>query len=187
MSRIGLVKPQKARQITDLLIRMAQSGQIRGQVTEDQLIGLLDQVDQANADSGAGKITVRRSRKKLPELCTLKRILTLLALPLTSFLVRLTFVVGRLSSQGRRRCRTTTTVTSICNALYLGQWKRFSHALICISEPMISQTHCTNSRRHSQVGLRDLSRSTRPHVSSEYGFILSLGLNTCRVALKERR
>lgn len=59
VSRIGLVKPQKARQITDLLIRMAQSGQIRGRITEDQLIGLLDQVDQASsADSGAGKITV---------------------------------------------------------------------------------------------------------------------------------
>lgn len=38
---------------------MAQSGQIRGKVTEDQLIDLLDQVDQASAnDSGAGKITV---------------------------------------------------------------------------------------------------------------------------------
>lgn len=62
VSRIGLVKPQKARQITDLLIRMAQSGQIRGRITEDQLIGLLDQVDQANsADSGAGKITVSAS------------------------------------------------------------------------------------------------------------------------------
>lgn len=60
VSRIGLVKPQKARQITDLLIHMAQSGQIRGKVTEQQLIGLLDQVDQANADSGAGKITVSR-------------------------------------------------------------------------------------------------------------------------------
>ena len=58
VSRIGLVKPQKARQITDLLIRMAQQGQIRGRITEDQLIGLLDQVDQANSDAGAGKITV---------------------------------------------------------------------------------------------------------------------------------
>lgn len=63
LSRIGLVKPQKARQITDLLIRMAQSGQIRGRITEDQLIGLLDQVDQASsADSGAGKITFTRKK-----------------------------------------------------------------------------------------------------------------------------
>ncbi|CDU25450.1 uncharacterized protein SPSC_05343 [Sporisorium scitamineum] len=63
LSRIGLVKPQKARQITDLLIRMAQSGQIRGRITEDQLIDLLDQVDQASsADSGAGKITFTRKK-----------------------------------------------------------------------------------------------------------------------------
>ncbi|KAJ1023197.1 hypothetical protein NDA16_003350 [Ustilago loliicola] len=61
LSRIGLVKPQKARQITDLLIRMAQSGQIRGRITQDQLIGLLDQVDQANAGDSAGKITSRQA------------------------------------------------------------------------------------------------------------------------------
>ncbi|PWY96877.1 DNA-binding TFAR19-related protein [Testicularia cyperi] len=64
LSRIGLVKPQKARQITDLLIRMAQSGQLRGRVSEDQLIGLLDQVDQASggADGGAPKITFTRKK-----------------------------------------------------------------------------------------------------------------------------
>ncbi|EST04603.1 PDCD5-related protein [Kalmanozyma brasiliensis GHG001] len=63
LSRIGLVKPQKARQITDLLIRMAQSGQIRGKIKEEQLIDLLDQVDQANAaESGAGKITFTRKK-----------------------------------------------------------------------------------------------------------------------------
>ncbi|SAM84696.1 related to Programmed cell death protein 5 [Ustilago bromivora] len=62
LSRIGLVKPQKAREITDLLIRMAQSGQIRGRITEDQLIGLLDQVDQASAAESAGKITFTRKK-----------------------------------------------------------------------------------------------------------------------------
>ncbi|CCF48864.1 hypothetical protein NDA18_004221 [Ustilago nuda] len=62
LSRIGLVKPQKAREITDLLIRMAQSGQIRGRITEDQLIGLLDQVDQASAGESAGKITFTRKK-----------------------------------------------------------------------------------------------------------------------------
>ncbi|GAK67850.1 DNA-binding TFAR19-related protein [Moesziomyces antarcticus] len=61
LSRIGLVKPQKARQITDLLIRMAQQGQIRGRITEDQLIGLLDQVDQASSGD-AGKITFTRKK-----------------------------------------------------------------------------------------------------------------------------
>ena len=58
------MKPQKAREITDLLIRMAQSGQIRGRITEDQLIGLLDQVDQASAGESAGKITVSRKHQQ---------------------------------------------------------------------------------------------------------------------------
>lgn len=38
------MRPQKARAIQDLLIRMMQSGQLRGQITEDQLIDVLDQV-----------------------------------------------------------------------------------------------------------------------------------------------
>jgi hypothetical protein len=63
VSRISLVKPTKAKQIQELLIRMAQSGQVRQKVTEQQLIGLLDQVEgqgQAGSGggSGAGKITV---------------------------------------------------------------------------------------------------------------------------------
>ncbi|EPQ31539.1 uncharacterized protein PFL1_00872 [Pseudozyma flocculosa PF-1] len=62
LSRIGLVKPQKHRQITDLLIRMAQSGQVRQRITEDQLIGLLDQVDQAGGESAGGKITFTRKK-----------------------------------------------------------------------------------------------------------------------------
>lgn len=44
VSRIALVKPDRARSIEQLLARMAQSGQIRGRVTEDQLIDVLDQV-----------------------------------------------------------------------------------------------------------------------------------------------
>jgi programmed cell death protein 5 len=63
VSRIALVKPSKAKAIQDLLIRMAQSGQVRQKVTETQLIGLLDQVEGqgqlgGGGSSGAGKITV---------------------------------------------------------------------------------------------------------------------------------
>ena len=58
ISRIALVKPQKADAISDILLRMAQSGQVRQRVTEDQLILLLDQLDQASAHE-SGKITVR--------------------------------------------------------------------------------------------------------------------------------
>jgi programmed cell death protein 5 len=63
VARIAMVKPSKAKSIQDLLIRMAQSGQVRQKVTEQQLIGLLDQVDgpgqgSSGGTSGAGKITV---------------------------------------------------------------------------------------------------------------------------------
>ena len=44
VSRIALVNPQLSTQIEGILLRMAQSGQLRGRVTETQLIGLLDQV-----------------------------------------------------------------------------------------------------------------------------------------------
>lgn len=100
MSRIGLVKPQKARQITDLLIRMAQQGQIRGRITEDQLIGLLDQVDQASSGD-AGKITVS-SKSACTNTTTTYLILTSLALlnPLCAIMAT---VHTKKDCPGRRR------------------------------------------------------------------------------------
>lgn len=59
VSRIALVKPQKAAAISDILLQMARSGQVRQRVSEDQLIMLLDQVDQVGANESANKITVR--------------------------------------------------------------------------------------------------------------------------------
>ncbi|KAA1113451.1 hypothetical protein PGT21_031795 [Puccinia graminis f. sp. tritici] len=53
LSRIALVRPQRARQIEDMLIRMAQSGQLRGRVTEEQLISVLDQLERAESGSTA--------------------------------------------------------------------------------------------------------------------------------------
>ena len=41
---VALVSPERARQIEDILLRLAQSGQVRGKVTESQLIELLEQV-----------------------------------------------------------------------------------------------------------------------------------------------
>ena len=46
MSRIAIVKADKARAVEDLLIRMAQGGQVRSKITEKQLIELLEQVNQ---------------------------------------------------------------------------------------------------------------------------------------------
>ncbi|KAI8450715.1 PDCD5-related protein, partial [Phakopsora pachyrhizi] len=49
LSRIALVRPKRAREIEDMLIRMAQTGQLRGRVSEEQLIGVLDQIERAEA------------------------------------------------------------------------------------------------------------------------------------------
>ncbi|KAJ3022527.1 hypothetical protein HKX48_005944 [Thoreauomyces humboldtii] len=48
VARIKIVKEEKARAVEDLLIRMAQSGQIRSKVVEPTLIGLLEQINEAN-------------------------------------------------------------------------------------------------------------------------------------------
>jgi len=68
LSRIQLVRPERARGLQELLVRMARSGQLRGRVTDEQLLSLLDQV--AAAEGGASgaqaksKITVSRRRDK---------------------------------------------------------------------------------------------------------------------------
>jgi DNA-binding TFAR19-related protein (PDSD5 family) len=46
VSRIALTRPEMASRVEDLLVRMGQAGQIRGQVTDDQLKGLLQQVSE---------------------------------------------------------------------------------------------------------------------------------------------
>ncbi|PLW22148.1 hypothetical protein PCASD_12260 [Puccinia coronata f. sp. avenae] len=51
LSRIALVRPQRARQVEDMLISMAQAGRLRGRVTEEQLISVLDQLERS--ESGA--------------------------------------------------------------------------------------------------------------------------------------
>ncbi|KAI0747626.1 DNA-binding TFAR19-related protein [Daedaleopsis nitida] len=55
LARIALVSPDRARQIEAILLRMAQSGQLRGRVSEEQLIGLLDQIDGAQSKSAPAK------------------------------------------------------------------------------------------------------------------------------------
>ena len=44
VARIALVSPQRSQQIESILLRMAQTGQLRGRVSEGQLIDLLEQV-----------------------------------------------------------------------------------------------------------------------------------------------
>ncbi|CAD6585507.1 MAG: hypothetical protein CYPHOPRED_003097 [Cyphobasidiales sp. Tagirdzhanova-0007] len=69
LARIALVRPERERSLQELLVRMARSGQLRGRVTDDQLLSLLDQVAAAEgANSGTlakSKITVRLSVAKV--------------------------------------------------------------------------------------------------------------------------
>ncbi|PPQ86880.1 hypothetical protein CVT25_012599 [Psilocybe cyanescens] len=65
LSRIALVSPERSQQIETILIRMAQSGQLRGRVTEAQLIDLLNQMEEAQGKgSGVKKSTIVYHRRK---------------------------------------------------------------------------------------------------------------------------
>lgn len=46
VNTIKIGKPEKAQMIEQMLVRMAQSGQLRGQIDEPQLIELLQNVNQ---------------------------------------------------------------------------------------------------------------------------------------------
>ncbi|KZT67801.1 hypothetical protein DAEQUDRAFT_654296, partial [Daedalea quercina L-15889] len=64
LARIALVSPQRSQQIEGILLRMAQTGQLRGRVTESQLIDLLEQADEAQSKSTAKKSTIVFQRRK---------------------------------------------------------------------------------------------------------------------------
>ena len=58
VSRIAVVKPDRARGVEELLLRMARSGQLQGRVTEPQLIQFLEQIS-GQEKKAETKITVR--------------------------------------------------------------------------------------------------------------------------------
>ncbi|KAJ3405185.1 hypothetical protein CcCBS67573_g04822 [Chytriomyces confervae] len=60
LARISIVKPEKARAVEDLLIRMAQSGQLRGKINENMLIDLLEQLNEQQAAKVESKIKITR-------------------------------------------------------------------------------------------------------------------------------
>ncbi|KAH9842549.1 DNA-binding TFAR19-related protein [Rhodofomes roseus] len=64
LARIALVSPQRSQQIEAILLRMAQTGQLRGRVTEDQLIDLLEQAEEAQSKTAAKKTTIVFQRRK---------------------------------------------------------------------------------------------------------------------------
>jgi programmed cell death protein 5 len=55
VNRIALVNPQLSNRVELIIVRMAQSGQLRGRVTEAQLISLLDQADGGQSPTAAKK------------------------------------------------------------------------------------------------------------------------------------
>ncbi|KAF8226891.1 hypothetical protein L208DRAFT_1299505 [Tricholoma matsutake] len=64
LSRIALVSPDHSKQIEGVLLRMAQSRQLRGKVTENRLIELLEQMEEAQARSTAKKSTIVYQRRR---------------------------------------------------------------------------------------------------------------------------
>ena len=58
LARIAIVKAEKARAIEDMIIQMAQRGQLKSQVNEQQLIDLLETVGAKEKEQS--KITIRR-------------------------------------------------------------------------------------------------------------------------------
>ena len=54
-----MVKPEKARGVEDIIIRMAQTGQIRAKLEENQLIELLGQLNQHESEVKPSKVVVR--------------------------------------------------------------------------------------------------------------------------------
>ncbi|KAJ3067488.1 hypothetical protein HDU98_009290 [Podochytrium sp. JEL0797] len=60
LARISIVKQEKARAVEDLLIRMAQGGQIKGKINEAQLIDFLEQLNEQQASKQESKIKITR-------------------------------------------------------------------------------------------------------------------------------
>ena len=52
LSRIAIVKPEKAQALENMILQAAQRGQLGGKVTEDSLIKMLEQIN--GGDGGGG-------------------------------------------------------------------------------------------------------------------------------------
>eukprot|EP01024_Parvocaulis_polyphysoides_P051009 TRINITY_DN49929_c0_g2_i6.p2 TRINITY_DN49929_c0_g2~~TRINITY_DN49929_c0_g2_i6.p2 ORF type:complete len:126 (-),score=17.52 TRINITY_DN49929_c0_g2_i6:393-770(-) len=61
LSRIGLVKPEKARRIEDMIINMAKMGRLADKISEQSLIQMLEQVNEKT--ESAMKVTIQRRRQ----------------------------------------------------------------------------------------------------------------------------
>lgn len=62
LNRVAIVKPDNARAVEEHLIKMARAGKIKSQVTEDDVIRMLDEVGGA-LSGGAKKIVITRKKR----------------------------------------------------------------------------------------------------------------------------
>ncbi|OLL22658.1 hypothetical protein NEOLI_002463 [Neolecta irregularis DAH-3] len=60
LSRISIVKPERARAVEDLIIQSAQQGRLRSRVSEKELIDLLDQISKQESNKREAKIVYTR-------------------------------------------------------------------------------------------------------------------------------
>eukprot|EP00210_Caulerpa_lentillifera_P000105 g100.t2 len=58
LSRISLVKAEKARRIEDMILAQATSGRLAGKISEEMLIGILEEVKERSGSSA--KVTFSR-------------------------------------------------------------------------------------------------------------------------------
>lgn len=61
VNRISIVKPERARAIEDLIIRMARAGQLQGKLNEQGVIDLLEQI-RGSEEQQQPKIVINRRR-----------------------------------------------------------------------------------------------------------------------------
>lgn len=60
VSRIALVKPDKARAVENMILASAQRGQITEKISEERLVSMLEQISEK--EGAAKKITITRRR-----------------------------------------------------------------------------------------------------------------------------
>ncbi|CDO51495.1 similar to Saccharomyces cerevisiae YMR074C Protein with homology to human PDCD5, which is involved in programmed cell death [Geotrichum candidum] len=65
LSRIRIVRAERARSVEDLLIRLVRSGQIQKKVSEQELISLLEQLSQQESKANKTKIVFERRNTNL--------------------------------------------------------------------------------------------------------------------------
>lgn len=63
MNTLSLGKPEKAKMVENLLVNMAQRGQLPGKLGEKELINLLESVNQQTQKTTTVKVKIKRKKK----------------------------------------------------------------------------------------------------------------------------